>query len=446
MDYVLIEQFQQLFDEKNFAQPTAIQDAVYEALNTGKSVLGVAPTGSGKTLAFTWPLLPLLQAGAGVQLLVLEPSQELAIQTTNVMREWANLLDIKVRSLTGGANLRRQVAVLKKQHPEVIVGTPGRILHLLDDHDLKLDHLKTLVIDEADDLLRDDTQAVVEDIERSTPLSTQLAFFSATVSPIFDQLSVMFGRDIVTYDVRDADQSRGPVKHGLVYARTMSQKTAMLNRLSHTKDFRALVFFDSVKTLHYAASRLKHEHVASATLGGKQRQIEREAALRQFRKRQLKLLLTTDVAARGLDIPKLPAVINFELPQTVDQYIHRTGRTGRQGEPGLVINLGSDHDFRDLRKLLADTEYELTPMTVGEKHVTDEQPTDGKKQEPVRKENSRAVQKQQRESRQEVKKSVHKTLDDFSMPTKRKKRKKNRKNKGIRLKHRRMAEKQNSAK
>ena len=187
---------------------------------------------------------------------------------------------------------------------------------------------------------------------------------------------------------------------------------------------------------------IKHEHVASATLGGKQRQTERETALRQFRKRQLKLLLTTDVAARGLDIPKLPAVVNFELPTTVDQYVHRTGRTGRQGEPGLVINLGSDHDFRDLKKLLADTDYQFTELTVGEKTVTDEKPTEGTAKMPVRKEASRAIQKEQHESKREVKKSVHNTLDGFSMPAKRKNRKKNRKNKGIRLKHRRMAEKQ----
>ena len=438
----MIEQFQQLFDEKGFQQPTQIQTAVAETLASGKSVLGIAPTGSGKTLAFAWPLLPKVEPGAGVQILILEPSQELAIQTTAVLREWANLIGVKVRSLTGGANLRRQVTMLKKQHPDVVVGTPGRVLHMLDNRDLKLDRLKTLVIDEADDLLRDDTQAVVEDIERATPLNAQLAFFSATSSAAFDQLSVMFGRDIITYDVRETDQSRGPVRHGLVYARTMSQKTAMLNRLSHTKDFRALVFFDSIKTLHYAASRLKHEHVASATLGGKQRQTERETALRQFRKRQLKLLLTTDVAARGLDIPKLPAVINFELPTTVDQYVHRTGRTGRQGEPGLVINLGSDHDFRDLKKLLADTDYQFTELTVGEKAVTDEKPADGAAKMPVRKEASRAIQKEQRESKREVKKSIHNTLDGFSMPAKRKNRKKNRKNKGIRLKHRRMTEKQ----
>lgn len=437
----LIEQFQTHFEERNFKQLTAIQEAVQKPLEEDKTVFGIAPTGSGKTLAFTWPLLPKVMKGQGTQILVLEPSQELALQTTRVMREWAALLGLKVHSATGGANLRRQTERLKKERPEVVVGTPGRILHLLDTRDLKLNNLATLVIDEADDLLRDDTQAVVEDIERATPLDTQLAFFSATQSTILEQLDVLFGRDLVKIDVRAQDHSRGPVKHGLVVARTMSDKAVMLERLSQTKNFRALVFFTSIKTLHYTASRLRHDGISSATLGGRQRQTERETVMRQFRKHQVKLLLTTDVAARGLDIPKLPAVVNFELPNTADGYVHRTGRTGRQGEPGLVVNLGDDHDFRDLKKLLADTDYQLEPMTIDKRQlVSGEDAKNAGKS--VEKATVKAVQKRQHDAKGNPKKEVVRTLDSFSQPAKAKHKKKNRKNKGIRLKHRRKNEEQ----
>lgn len=437
----MIEQFQTHFEERNFKQLTAIQEAVQKPLEEDKTVFGIAPTGSGKTLAFTWPLLPKVMKGQGTQILVLEPSQELALQTTRVMREWAALLGLKVHSATGGANLRRQTERLKKERPEVVVGTPGRILHLLDTRDLKLNNLATLVIDEADDLLRDDTQAVVEDIERATPLDTQLAFFSATQSTTLEQLNVLFGRDLVKIDVRTQDHSRGPVKHGLVVARTMSDKAVMLERLSQTKNFRALVFFTSIKTLHYTASRLRHDGISSATLGGRQRQTERETVMRQFRKHQVKLLLTTDVAARGLDIPKLPAVVNFELPNTADGYVHRTGRTGRQGEPGLVVNLGDDHDFRDLKKLLADTDYQLEPMTIDKRQlVSGEDAKNAVK--PVEKATVKAVQKRQHDAKGNPKKEVVRTLDSFSQPAKAKHKKKNRKNKGIRLKHRRKNEEQ----
>ena len=437
----MIEQFQTHFEERNFKQLTAIQEAVQKPLEEDKTVFGIAPTGSGKTLAFTWPLLPKVMKGQGTQILVLEPSQELALQTTRVMREWAALLGLKVHSATGGANLRRQTERLKKERPEVVVGTPGRILHLLDTRDLKLNNLATLVIDEADDLLRDDTQAVVEDIERATPLDTQLAFFSATQSTTLEQLDVLFGRDLVKIDVRAQDHSRGPVKHGLVVARTMSDKAVMLERLSQTKNFRALVFFTSIKTLHYTASRLRHDGISSATLGGRQRQTERETVMRQFRKHQVKLLLTTDVAARGLDIPKLPAVVNFELPNTADGYVHRTGRTGRQGEPGLVVNLGDDHDFRDLKNLLADTDYQLEPMTIDKRQlVSGEDAKNAGKS--VEKATVKAVQKRQHDAKGNPKKEVVRTLDSFSQPAKAKHKKKNRKNKGIRLKHRRKNEEQ----
>lgn len=437
----MIEQFQTHFEERNFKQLTAIQEAVQKPLEEDKTVFGIAPTGSGKTLAFTWPLLPKVMKGQGTQILVLEPSQELALQTTRVMREWAALLGLKVHSATGGANLRRQTERLKKERPEVVVGTPGRILHLLDTRDLKLNNLATLVIDEADDLLRDDTQAVVEDIERATPLDTQLAFFSATQSTTLEQLDVLFGRDLVKIDVRAQDHSRGPVKHGLVVARTMSDKAVMLERLSQTKNFRGLVFFTSIKTLHYTASRLRHDGISSATLGGRQRQTERETVMRQFRKHQVKLLLTTDVAARGLDIPKLPAVVNFELPNTADGYVHRTGRTGRQGEPGLVVNLGDDHDFRDLKKLLADTDYQLEPMTIDKRQlVSGEDAKNAGKS--VEKATVKAVQKRQHDAKGNPKKEVVRTLDSFSQPAKAKHKKKNRKNKGIRLKHRRKNEEQ----
>lgn len=437
----MIEQFQTHFEERNFKQLTAIQEAVQKPLEEDKTVFGIAPTGSGKTLAFTWPLLPKVMKGQGTQILVLEPSQELALQTTRVMREWAALLGLKVHSATGGANLRRQTERLKKERPEVVVGTPGRILHLLDTRDLKLNNLATLVIDEADDLLRDDTQAVVEDIERATPLDTQLAFFSATQSTTLEQLDVLFGRDLVKIDVRAQDHSRGPVKHGLVVARTMSDKAVMLERLSQTKNFRALVFFTSIKTLHYTASRLRHDGISSATLGGRQRQTERETVMRQFRKHQVKLLLTTDVAARGLDIPKLPVVVNFELPNTADGYVHRTGRTGRQGEPGLVVNLGDDHDFRDLKKLLADTDYQLEPMTIDKRQlVSGEDAKNAGKS--VEKATVKAVQKRQHDAKGNPKKEVVRTLDSFSQPAKAKHKKKNRKNKGIRLKHRRKNEEQ----
>lgn len=434
----MIEQFKIHFDEKGFHQPTAIQTAVEEPLSAGQSVLGIAPTGSGKTLAFAWPLLPRIAKSGGVQLLVLEPSQELAMQTTRVLREWAAIVHLRVQPLTGGANIRRQIVQLR-EHPEIIVGTPGRILDLTNQGRLELKTVRTLIIDEADDLLQDDTEAVVEDIERRIPIDSQLGFFSATWAPVFKQLDDMFGQKIRLYDVRKTDRSRGEVHHYLLHARSNPQKSEVLRKLCRQRDFRALVFINSQRTISYVAARMRHEHVKIAILGGKERGTKRAQALRMIRKRQIQLLLTTDVAARGLDIAKLPAVINYDLPKETNQYVHRAGRTGRQGEPGTVYNLGDDHDFRRLKKLLADTDYQLevlpaVPETKHDLHLD----SDGEKA-------TAALDQHQRDQKRpksgwSLWGSRKKVAD--ALPTKSRRHKKNRhhKNKGIRFKRRKQQE------
>ncbi|WP_295747840.1 DEAD/DEAH box helicase [uncultured Limosilactobacillus sp.] len=416
-------EFEKHFKEKGFTQLTAIQIAVAEPLAAGNSVMGIAPTGSGKTLAFTWPLLSQLSPGGGSQLLVLEPSQELAMQTTRVMREWAALVGLHVQSLTGGANVRRQIEKLR-DHSEVLVGTPGRIYDLLNRHHLSLGVISSIVIDEADDLLNDHSKVVVVNLVKAAPRDCQLSFFSATTGQGRTDLTATFQRKLVVCDVRKTDNSRGVVQHYTVMARTNAQKTAVLKRLSEQAGFYGLVFFNSQRTLEYVYNRLTHHHFAVVTLGGRQRQVQRQAALRRFKKHQVKLLLTTDVAARGLDIAKLPAVVNFDLPINADQYIHRVGRTGRQGQPGTVYNLGDDHDFRDLKKVLAKTDYQLKKWCLPEERST--------------------VVYQQREEQPQhsaTTKKREKVVKSVASPKKRKKHKKNRhrKNKRMRFKRRRKA-------
>ncbi|KRM13298.1 DEAD/DEAH box helicase [Paucilactobacillus suebicus] len=444
----MIDVFQKHFDELGFKQPTVIQSAVHDAMTQGKSVLGIAPTGSGKTIAFTLPVLPKIMPEQGVQVLVLSPSQELAVQTANVMRDWAKLLNVKVLALTGGANIHRQIDKLKK-HPEVVIGTPGRVLHLLETNHLKIGELQTMIVDEADDMLQDETLAVIEDIERATPMTAQLGFFSATRTPVLDDLSYMFGREIVEFDVRGEDHSQGIVRHTNLEVSRKHQPD-MLRKLSHMKDFRALVFFNQIKTLNYVASNLRHEHVSVAVLGSNERQTEREKSLRMFRNRQIKLLLTTDVVARGLDIDKLPTVINYDLPNNELTYVHRVGRTGRQGEPGMVINFGDDHDLRDLKKILAGTDYKLEPIYFYRNKLLDHRPTEGERTESVQTKVNRKMRKVQHNSDKiNVDKHVNRMFDEndqFNNQGAKHHKKKNRrqKDKGMRHKRQKQAEQQNT--
>ncbi|HIW72601.1 MAG TPA: DEAD/DEAH box helicase [Candidatus Levilactobacillus faecigallinarum] len=368
----MLEQYQAHFKALGYDAPTAIQSAVYGPLAGDQNVLGLAPTGSGKTVAFTLPALANLLPGDGTQLLVLEPSQELAIQTSRVMRDWAKLLDLKVVALTGGANVKRQTERLKKR-PEVIVATPGRLLNMIQDKKLKVHLVSLIIVDEADDLLTGETLETVRAVAQAAPADVQLGFFSATDTAILHELDKWFGQEVTRIDVRDQDNTQGQVRHGLLEV-GMGKRDQMLKRLTALPNFRALVFFKQSNTLRHTATKFYHDHVSAASLTSDLRQVQREKALQDFRQGRIKLLLTTDVAARGLDIPKLPAVINYDLPQSVNEYVHRVGRTGRMGEPGQVISLGDDHDLRNLKKLLKETDYTFTPVYFQGKALTTERP------------------------------------------------------------------------
>ena len=345
-----------------YQKPTLIQRKTYQPLSDGQNVVGLSPTGSGKTVAFLLPLLTRLSPDLHPQLLIFEPSQELAIQTSHVAREWANLIHLKVLSLTGGANLRRQKEKLRKRHPQIVVGTPGRIEVLVNANKLKLGHLVSVVIDEADNLLSGNTLSVVRSVLNHAPSKVQLSYFSATDLPILHHLSRWFPTGAQRIDVRKSDHTRGKVVHGLLRI-SRRKRNLMLKMLLGIPKFQALVFFSNLQELNRAYSYFRHLHVKQvAKLVGYQGQVPRARAMHSFRKGWIKLLLTTDVTARGLDIPDLPAVINYDLPTRVREYVHRTGRTGRMGHSGLVINFGDDHDFRDLRHLCAGLRYHFEPI------------------------------------------------------------------------------------
>ena len=342
--------FEERLTSVGFTTLTPIQSAVAELLANGQSIDALAPTGTGKTLAFTWPLLPKLVPEDGEQLLILAPSQELAMQTTRVVRDWANVLSLKVLSLTGGANIKHQLDRLKK-HPEILIGTPGRVSELINNGKLKLKRLRTLILDEADELLRDDTANQIDIIwDAIDDDDVQVALFGATeVDP--STASGLFNREFLRIDQRQVAIPTA-IKHEF-WLTARDQRQKRLRQLATEKHFQAIVFFNTTKQLKITASFLAHEHVAMATLARGDSSTTRAKSLTNFRQGKAKFLLTTDVAARGLDIPDLPAVINFDLPRDGETYTHRAGRTGRMGKVGTVISFGNDHDFRDLKKMVA---------------------------------------------------------------------------------------------
>lgn len=359
--------FKKHFNEKGFAEPTLIQQKVAESLRNGESVLGLSPTGSGKTLAFALPLMEKITPGDGTQLLVLSPSQELAIQTTDVFHEWAALIGLRVTSITGGANVQRQIERLKKK-PEIVVGTPGRVLTLINERRLKVSEIQSLVIDEADELLTGENLEGTRQIEDQLLADVQLSFFSATNDLALDDLEAWFDVHPQVVDVRAEDNTRGHVQHGWIEV-PEKMKARILKQLSRVKNFQGLVFFNHVSTMEKTAALLKHEGVDVGKIAGHQVQIDRAAAMRRFKKKELSLLMVTDVAARGLDIDRLPAVINYDIPHNATTYTHRVGRTGRMGQDGYVISLGNDHDIRDLRKMIRELGIEAEKLAIQNRKI-----------------------------------------------------------------------------
>lgn len=338
--------------EQQFKVQTPIQAAVWEKLAQGDNIFGLAPTGTGKTLAFLLPILSRIDPKVKqTQVLILAPSQELAMQTTAVAREWGALVDVSVTSLIGGANGRRQADKLKKDKPHIVVGTLGRVLTMLDGGALKLNGLQTVIFDEADAMLSDERRDSLQALAAQLPTDVQLGLFSATSGVDLKYVADTFGQEVRPVSV--GTDAPAAITHEFQYV-DQKAKASLLIQLARNKQ-QALVFFNTISGLVNMQATLRHAHASVMSIGSNdKRQVQRADALRLFKKGEVSLLLVTDVAARGLDIEDLPLVVNAQLPQRKKTYIHRAGRTGRMGKPGRVLNLGNDHDIRDLKRELGD--------------------------------------------------------------------------------------------
>lgn len=366
------KELQAYWEKLGYQEPSVIQEKAYEPMKDGADVVGISPTGTGKTVAYTLPILAKTIVKGGLQTVIITPSQELAVQVAAVVKEWAKEVGITVQPLIGGASIKRQLEKLK-QKPEIVVGTAGRILEISEMKKLKLHQVATVILDEADQLLQQDQLATVRKVVAKIPNKPQLAFFSATSNELMQDLPKWFNVEPLWLDVTAEDTSAGKVLHA--YIETPNRKrTEMLKRLTQISDFRALVFINNVANLVTVAEKLSFEGVSVAVLHGEKYKTERQHALQQFRNGKVKLLLTTDVASRGLDIQGLPYVIQYDLPVAKESYVHRSGRTARMGQAGTVLTLVNERDLRDFKKVIAPLELELTRLYLFGGELMNERP------------------------------------------------------------------------
>lgn len=421
----IVESFPQEWQEKwvaeNFKAPTNIQEKMFLPLKNKQNVLGISPTGSGKTLAYLLPLLLNVEKDGGNQLLILLPSQELASQVAEVVRQWIKPLDLNIQAIIGGANVSRQVERLKKR-PEVLVGTPGRVLELIKAKKIKAHLINALVLDEVDDLVSQEDYNAAKSVMKSVLADTQIVAVSATGQVILPELDNLFRETPEVIDVTSTDKTKGVIKHQYLLTPTR-KRSDNLRRLSYIKDFKALVFFNQLSELGAASERLNFLGIDHRTLASDQHQSERKRAIEDFEKNQVPLLLTTDIGARGLDFSDLYYVVQYDMALNAENYVHRSGRVGRMGKAGEVISLVNDREVRELRKMLRSLDNDFSEIFVSHGQLVTER-IESISEEPAKKEKKKITM-------EENTPKVQKKSEQVEKPKKKKKNRTNRnKNKG----------------
>lgn len=357
----LREEIMKAITELGYSEPTAIQLGMIPLMLTGADVIGQAQTGTGKTAAFALPILNNFERQKNPQALVLAPTRELALQVADSMIQYGKHLNVRVLAVYGGQPYSPQINSLKRG-VDIVVGTPGRLNDLLERGVLVLGDIKTVVLDEADEMLNMGFVEEVEKILSTTPAERQTALFSATMPARIRTLANRFMRDPQAVTVKRSALNTPHIEQRY-YLVHDSDKINALTRLFEIEPIHsALIFARTRAETGQLANELVIRGIPAEAIHGDLDQNARERVLGRFRANQLKVLVATDVAARGLDIDDISHVFNFHLPDDAEVYVHRIGRTGRAGKAGIAISLISPKEKRRMREVEALTKQLVTKM------------------------------------------------------------------------------------
>lgn len=343
-DFGFQKQLQANIDYRKFLVPSAIQDQSIKLIQNGQDVVGLANTGTGKTAAFVLPLIDKLIGSKPVPtVLILAPTRELAIQINDEFKAFSSGLRMFSALAVGGVDINRQIREIKRGQ-QVIIGTPGRIKDLINRKVLRLQTVQHLVLDEADRMLDmgfiNDIRYIIEEV----PTDRQTLFFSATITPTIQQLIGEFLKDPIEVSVRTAATS-DMVDQNVLFAADKNEKIDVLLDLLNQPEFeKTLVFGETKFGVQRLCDHLGNCGIPSVAIHGNKSQAQRQRALKEFKNDKAKVMVATDVAARGLDIPNVSHVINFDQPMTYEDYVHRIGRTGRGGKSGKALTFVHHRD------------------------------------------------------------------------------------------------------
>lgn len=335
--------------DMGFEEPTPIQQLAVPLVLAGQDIIGQAQTGTGKTAAFGIPLIQRLNFGKrGVQALVVAPTRELAIQVGEEITKIGRNNRIRVLPIYGGQSIDRQIRSLR-QGVQVVVGTPGRLLDHLRRQTLKLDQVSMVVLDEADEMLDMGFIEDIEDILRHTPPERQTLLFSATMPGEITRLAKQYMSEPKLVTVSKTNLTVPQIEQVYYEAPEKHKLEALCRLLDITDITQGIVFCRTKRGVDELVSGLQARGYTAVSLHGDLSQQQRNTVMRQFRSGEVELLVATDVAARGLDIEGVSHVINYDIPQDPEFYVHRIGRTGRAGRSGVAITIITPREYRQLR-------------------------------------------------------------------------------------------------
>ena len=344
-------EFEKAIFELGFSEFTEIQEKCIPLIQQGKDVIGSSFTGSGKTAAFGFPALEKVTPGKGIQLLVVVPTRELCNQVTKEFKKFTKYRKTFIVEIYGGVSLGPQIGHLRQA--DVVVGTPGRLLDHLARGTLKLDSVKILVLDEADKMFE---MGFIDDIKRiisRVPKNSQRLLFSATMPPEIIDIAKNYMNNPEKVKMQSYVDKSKLIQH--YYSIDKKQKFSLLVHIikANLKGL-AIVFCGTRHTVDFVNRNLNRQNIKSEALHGGMPQNRRNHIMESFRDGKLDVLVASDVAARGLDIKKLNLIVNYNIPKTSREYVHRIGRTARAGEEGKVVSLLSQEDYDNFGRVLED--------------------------------------------------------------------------------------------
>ncbi len=324
----------------NIQNMTPVQAQTLPLMMEGRDVIAIAPTGTGKTVAFGIPMLEYVNlSDRRVQELVIAPTRELSLQIAEEIRNLAQYIkEVKIAVLYGGQPIVKQINQLKR-NPQIIIATPGRLLDHMNRGNIRLDHVHTMVLDEADEMLN---MGFVKDVTRiieATPADRQLVLFSATTNPDVQTIAWKYQQDSVEVLIPATKENRPQITQYVIETEAKNKYEHLLYLLDSDEFSRVMVFINTKDMTQRLTNRMQKAGYQAECLHGDMRQGARNQVMDAFRKGKFNILLATDVAARGIDVDDVEAVINYDLPNENEYYLHRIGRTGRAKKHGVAFTL-----------------------------------------------------------------------------------------------------------